>query len=132
MQTIIGRLVSDATTKELKDGRKVVAFTIAQNDRFKVKGSDELKQVTNFFNCSYWIATGIAAHLKKGGLVEVSGRIGVNVWKNMDGDARASPTLHAQHIRLHGLPRLSGSNAKTAAAITSRDAPVQEADDLPF
>ncbi|MCH5597994.1 single-stranded DNA-binding protein [Niabella ginsengisoli] len=65
MQTIIGRLTANATIKELKDGRKVVTFTIAQNDRFKVKGSDEVQQLTNFYNCSYWISTGIASHLKK-------------------------------------------------------------------
>lgn len=124
MQTIIGRLTANATIKETKDGRKLVAFTIAQNERFKVKGSDEVKQVTNYFNCSYWIATGIADHLKKGILVEATGRVGLNLWNNMDGEAKASLTLHVQHIQLHGK---SGN-------IHNEAEPVNETEkaDLPF
>ncbi|HMR83669.1 MAG TPA: single-stranded DNA-binding protein [Niabella sp.] len=129
MQTIIGRLTANATIKETKDGRKLVAFTIAQNDRFKVKGSDEVKQVTNYFNCAYWIATGIAEHLKKGLLVEVTGRIGVNAWKNMDGDAKASLTLHVQHIQLHGkVSAAQTEKATTAEPVAAND----KEDDLPF
>jgi single-strand DNA-binding protein len=102
MQTVIGRVVNNAVIRETKDGRKLVAFTVAQNDRFKVKGSNEVKQLTNYFNCSYWLSTGIAEHLKKGMLVEAVGRIGLNTWKNADGEARASLTLHVQNVQLHG------------------------------
>jgi len=128
MQTIIGRLVANAEIKELKDGRKLVTFTIAQNDRFKVKTSDEVKQVTNFFNCSYWIATGIAKHLKKGQLVEVIGRIGVDAWKDMDGDVRARLTLHVQYIQLHGKTKtLEAQNETTTSPKTETSKA-----DLPF
>ncbi|HMR82565.1 MAG TPA: single-stranded DNA-binding protein [Niabella sp.] len=127
MQTIFGRLTADATTVTLEDGRKVVNFTIAQNDRFKVKGAKEVKQVTNFYNCAYWMGTGIAAVLKKGTLIEAAGRVGVNAWKGADGNAKARLTLHVQHIQLHG-------KAKTAAATTTSDAPAPgtEEDNLPF
>lgn len=112
MNTVTGRLTADAQLKELEDGRKVINFTMAQNDRFKPKGANEVKQVTNFFDCSYWGSIGIAEHLKKGMLIEATGRIGVNVWTNMDGDARARLTLHVQHIQLHG-------SAKAAIAATN-------------
>lgn len=129
MQTIMGRLTANAAIRETKDGRKLVAFTIAQNDRFKVKGSDEVKKVTNYFNCSYWMGTGIAEYLKKGLLVEATGRIGVNVWNNKDGDARASLTLHVQHIQLHG--KADKSDVKDTSPATT---PVTETEkeDLPF
>lgn len=127
MQTIIGRLTADATIATLEDGRTVVGFTIAQNDRFKVKGSDEVKQVTNFYQCAYWMGTGIAAHLKKGMLVEAVGRVGVNAWQGADGTAKARLTLHVQHIQLHG-------KAKAATAGSEEPAPESqsEKDNLPF
>ncbi|HMR84766.1 MAG TPA: single-stranded DNA-binding protein [Niabella sp.] len=127
MQTIIGRLTADAIIATLEDGRTVVNFTIAQNDRLKVKGSDEVKQLTNYYNCAYWMGTGIASHLKKGMLVEAAGRIGVNAWQGADGTAKARLTLHVQHIQLHG-------KAKTAAPSTDEPAPEtqSEKEDLPF
>ena len=89
----------------------MVNFTVAQNSRFKVKGSDEVKQVTNYFNCAYWMGTGIAAHLKKGILVETAGRIGLNAWQNASGEARASLTMHVQHIQLHGKAKATDATA---------------------
>jgi single-strand DNA-binding protein len=65
MQSIFGRLTANAAIKQTNDGRQLVVFSIAQNNRFKVKGSGEVKQVTNYFNCSYWLGTGIAKDLKK-------------------------------------------------------------------
>jgi len=127
MQTVIGRLTADAKIATTKDGRSVVNFTIAQNDRFKVKGSDEVKQVTTYFQCAYWMGTSIAAHLKKGTLVEAVGRIGVNAWQNMEGNVMANPTLHVQFIKLHGSMK---GNATTQTA--SVPATTEPADDLPF
>lgn len=129
MQTIIGRVVANAVVKEIKDGRKLVAFTVAQNDRFKVKGSDQVKQLTNYFNCSYWLSTGVAGYLRKGVIVETSGRLGVNAWINAYGEARASLMLHVESIRIHGGSK-KGENIpeEPATAITAGDAK----DDMPF
>jgi single-strand DNA-binding protein len=127
MQKVIGRLVSDATVNETKDGRKVVNFTIAKNDRFKVKGSNELKQVTNYFQCSYWMGAGIAQHMKKGMLIEAAGRIGVSAWKNASGETKAALTLHVQFIQLHGKAVKAATDATTQnpapAETYSRDLP---------
>lgn len=127
MQTVIGRLTANAKITTTKDDRKVVNFTIAQNDRFKVKGTGEVKQFTTYFQCSYWMGTGIAAHLQKGMLVEVVGRIGVNAWQNAEGGIIANPTLHVQFVKLHG-------KAKDAAAPQTVSEPVTTVaeDDLPF
>ncbi len=123
MQTVIGRITADAKINEVKDGRKVVAFTIAENNRFKVKGSEEVKQITNYYNCSYWLGTGVADHLKKGMLIEAAGRIGINAWQNASGEPKASLTMHVQQIQLHGKAG-SSATAKPEAATTN--------DDLPF
>ena len=71
---IVGRLTTDAKVNETKNGIRVVNFSLAVNDRFKT-GSGEIKEQVTFFNCSYWMSSGIAEHLLKGSLVEVSGRV---------------------------------------------------------
>jgi len=127
MQTVIGRLTADAKITTTKDERNVVNFTIAQNDRFKVKATGEVKQLTTYFQCAYWMGTGIAAHLKKGTLVEAVGRIGVNAYQNMDGNVVANPTLHVQFIKLHG-----SAKGNAIAPTGSVPATTEPADDLPF
>lgn len=129
MITIIGRIAADAQIKTVSEGRQVVTFTIAQNERFRVKGSDEVKQVVTYFNCSYWKKTTIASHLQKGVLVEVSGRVGVNAWKDAKGDPRASLNLHVQNIQLHGKAgKADGTHEQQEQPADSLD----EVDDLPF
>jgi single-strand DNA-binding protein len=122
-QTFIGRLTTDAAVRNLKDGRKVVHFTIAMNRRFKSKDSTEVKERTTFLNCSYWLNTSIAAHLKKGNLIAAAGYTGVNAWINSDGDAKAGLTLHVQAIDFLAKVRASNTNVTTTA---------ETADDLPF
>jgi single-strand DNA-binding protein len=122
MQTVIGRITSDAKINETKDGRKVVNFTIAENYRYKAKGSEEVKQAANFYHCSYWLNTNISQHLRKGTLVETCGRLGINAWKNMEGEAKASLNLHVNFIQLHG-------SKKDSVVAPNTDT---TADDLPF
>jgi single-strand DNA-binding protein len=127
MQTVIGRLTADAKISELKDGRKVVNFSLASNRRFKPKGASEVKKITTFYNGSYWISTGIAEIMKKGSLLEVGGFIDMNTWSNMQGEAKGTLTIHASYIELHG-------KAKTGDPVNQEIQPVtaEAKDDLPF
>lgn len=129
MITVIGRITADAQVKTVSEGRQVVTFTIAQNERFRVKGSDEIKQVVNYFSCSYWMKTGIAKHLQKGVLVEAAGRIGVNAWIDQNGEARASLNIHVQSIHLHS--KASKMDEVTSAQDQPADS-VEEVDEIPF
>ncbi len=122
---LTGRLTADARVNTLKDDRKVVNFSIVINDRYKPKNG-EVKEIATFVNCAYWINPGIAPHLTKGTLVELYGRIGVNAWNNMDGEARATLTLHVSNIKLHGGKK---NDAQPAGQHVS---PEPSADDLPF
>jgi single-strand DNA-binding protein len=99
---IIGRLTANAKRKELSDGRNVVNFSIAINDSYKPKGATEAKKVTTFVDCAYWINPGIADHLKKGSIVQLSGSISARAYKNMDGEAKANLSFHVNTIKLHG------------------------------
>ena len=125
---IIGRLTADATVNALKDERKVVNFSIAINDSYRAKGSDERTQVTTYVQCAYWISTSIAAHLTKGTLVELSGRIGVDAWNNMQGEPKAALRFHVSTIKLHGKSNRISTESNPVAV----PAGTGVTDDLPF
>lgn len=95
---LTGRLTSDAKVKTLKDKRQVVAFTIVINDYFTSGG--EKKQEATYFNCSYWISTKVAQILTKGNVVQLSGRVGLNAYKGMDGEFNAYLTFHVNSFKL--------------------------------
>ena len=128
---IIGRITRDATVSETKAGKKVVNFSIANNDTYKTKGSSEVQKITTFVNCAYWINPGMAVYLTKGTLVECYGRIGANAWTNKEGEVKASLTFHVNTIKLHG--RSASGNTTTTPVVPMTTAPAAAvADDLPF
>ncbi|WP_316848970.1 single-stranded DNA-binding protein [Pedobacter agri] len=97
---ITGRLTADAVVRTVSGDRKVVGFSIAINDTFRSGG--EQKKITTFIDCSYWLNTGIAEYLKKGGWVQLYGRIGVNAYMSGNNEAKASLTFHTSEIKLLG------------------------------
>lgn len=121
---LIGRLTKDAVVAQLKDERKVVNFTLAVNDYYKPNGNNKGVTVTTYVSCSYWISTAIAAMLKKGNLIEITGRLTVNAYKDMQGEAKGSLNCHVNSIKVH-----QQMKADTAKAEVKQEAPV---DDLPF
>jgi len=81
-------------------------------------------------NCSYWIGTGIAEHLRKGTLVELCGNISVTAWNDMKGEAKGSLNFHVINLKLHGNSKKATENASVAAATEPQG--VAAGDDLPF
>jgi single-strand DNA-binding protein len=121
---IIGRLTANAMSKELASGKTVVSFSIAINDSYKPKGATEVKKITTFVDCSYWINPGVTAFLKKGSIVQLSGSISARAYKNMDGEPKATLNFHVNSIKLHG------GNKKNEI---QEPIPVRETtEDLPF
>ena len=125
--TIVGRLTRDAIVNSLKDEREVVNFTLAVNDYYKPKNGEALKFAT-YYNCAYWITAKVAAHLKKGTLVEVTGRIYVIAFPGADGTAKASLNCHVRNIKIHAWPK-EVEIIKGAAPNTTTD---ESTDDVPF
>ncbi len=121
-----GRVTGDATVTTTKNGRKVVNFSIAINDRYKPKDSDEWKQFTTFVSCSYWRSEAIAAIIKKGGLVELSGRISVSAWMNAKGEPKGTLNFHVNNLKLHGKAGAAEKSIPAPADIT------EPLEDLPF
>lgn len=126
--TIIGRTTKDAIVNTTKDGRKVVNFSIAINESYKPKGGERVK-VTTYCNCSYWLSEKIAENLKKGTLLEVTGRIYVSAYVGTDGTAKASLNCHVSAIKIHAWPK-EVEVVGTADQTTSVNE--TESDDVPF
>ncbi len=120
---LIGRLTKDAVVAQLKDERKVVNFILAVNDYYKPKNSDKGVTTTTFISCGYWISSAIAHILKKGALVEITGRLMVNAYKDMQGEARGSLNCHVDSIKVHQQAKVDQTKQKK-----EESAP----DDLPF
>jgi single-strand DNA-binding protein len=98
---LVGRLTKDAVVNQLKDERKVVNFSLAVNDYYKPKNSDKGVIVTTYVNCAYWVSPKIVEWLKKGNLIEITGRLAINVYKDMQGDAKGTFTCHVDSIKIH-------------------------------
>lgn len=131
IMNITGRLTGDAQVHKLKDNREVVNFSVAVNDSYKTKQGERVEQ-TAFFDCSYWISPNVAKILTKGTLVELTGRVSVRAWTDMDGKARAGLNFHTSNIKLHGGSKRTETVQATAQTENNKVAVQGTEDDLPF
>jgi single-strand DNA-binding protein len=125
--TIVGRITKDAVVNQLKDEREVVNFSIAVNDYYKPKNGEGV-QLTAYYNCSYWISSKMAANLKKGTLVEVTGRIYVTSYAGADGTAKASLNCHVNNIKIHAWTKDAEAIGKPPYILVKEEV----VEDLPF
>ncbi len=79
MNTIVGRITKNAEINTLKNDRQVVNFSVAINDSYRAKHG-ERRELTTYYNCSYWISPNVAKILTKGTLVELTGRASSSAW----------------------------------------------------
>jgi len=131
MQTIVGRLTANAKVNTLEDEREVVNFSVAVNDFYRPKGAEEVKQITTYFNCAYWISSKAAARLKKGTLVEVSGRIYATAYLNGNEPA-ARLNVQVNNFKVHAQPSAGEPAASEQPSPTEPPVEQQPVDDLPF
>ncbi|WP_423147036.1 single-stranded DNA-binding protein [Rubrolithibacter danxiaensis] len=93
---ITGRLTANAQVNTLKDERQVVHFSIAINDSYRPKDSDEIRQITTYINCSYWLNVKAAKWLKKRTLVQLYGLVGLNAMCQLTGRGSRLPHFSCQ------------------------------------
>ncbi|MEO6135863.1 MAG: single-stranded DNA-binding protein [Ginsengibacter sp.] len=125
---ITARLTGDAKVATVKNDKQVVNFSVAINDNYKAKGSNEVTKMVTYVQCDYWVNPAIAQYLTKGALVELQGRIGVNAYTGKEGEAKASLTFHVNTIKLHGRAKASDETRNMVNAAVA----AVPADDLPF
>ena len=125
-------LTGDATVRKTKSDKQLVAFSVVINDDYKDK-SGEKKKVATYINCAYWRSTNIAVHLKKGSVVTVSGRMGINAYKKQDGEFNASLSFTTDSIKIVAFSKKAEVTSGAAAASANNTGSNGEAvDDLPF
>lgn len=127
---ITGRLTADATVHKVSENNEVVNFSIAINDNYKPKGSNEVKEVVTYINCSYWLNSKIAQWLKKGALVQLFGRIGLNVYSSSDGRALGSLTFHTNNLKIIVFAKTKQQTTQEPLNVNLNSD--KEPDDLPF
>lgn len=128
---IIGRLTRDAQIRTTPQDKQVVNFSVAINDSYKNKQGERVEQST-YLDCSYWISTSVAKVLKKGTLVELTGRVSARAWMGRDGEPKAALNYHVSQIKFHGSSRKSEPLQATAKVDNNQLVPLEAADDLPF
>lgn len=121
-----GRITADAKISTVKGDKEVVNFSVAINDRYRPKGSTETKEFVTYINVAWWMGTGIAKILKKGAILTVSGRLYVNAYNDLQGNAKASINCHASEIKLVQLKKTEQTEEHQPADI------IEPIADLPF
>lgn len=122
-----GRITTDARTSVVKDGKEVVNFSIALNERFKPKGSTEPKEFTTYIDVAWWMNPAISKILKKGAIVTISGRIYPRAYSDMEGNPKASINCHANKIQIIHFAKRTTKESTLESAETA-----ELVDDLPF
>ena len=94
---IAGYVGGDVAAIQTSDS-KVANFSVAVNESF----GDTTK--TTWFQIAAWnaLADMVTAHITKGQLVLVDGRISANTWVDVEGNLQFALRLTAQTIRLLG------------------------------
>jgi len=122
MVQLFGRITADAKVSKVREDKEVINFTIAINDSYKSKDGTIKKTV--FVRCSYWFNSGMAAHLTKGRLIEVNGRLEVSAYINMQVEPVGRLDFHVSNFKF-----LGNSEKKSTEKIPAENKP---AVDLPF
>lgn len=107
---ITGRVTADAAVRRAGE-KEVLSFSIAVNDRYKVTGSSEYKEVTTFINCSYWLTMKAAQWVKRGAVVLLNGRLGMHVYINSEGNPIGSIDFHVNAINIVAFAKRSSDKA---------------------
>jgi single-strand DNA-binding protein len=128
----IGRLTADARVSETKTGKQVTNFTVALNDSYRAAATGERVQVTAFIRCSYWLNSKVAEWLKKGDVVSVQGRIGMETYKDKQGEAAGNITCHVNRLNIYSNKAQDKDAGKVKKQQSEPENKQQDEDDLPF
>jgi len=130
-----GRLTADAEVRDVKNDKKVTAFTVAVNKRYKNKAGEK-QEKTSFIRCAYWLNAGLAIYLTKGAIVEINGLIEAEAWTDKNGQAQANLICSVDNIKLYGNATNANSSARSQeeerVPVSAGDETPPDNDDLPF
>lgn len=125
MLTLTGKIYRNAKIHTTGTGKKVVQFTIVDVFQF-VAPNGELKEISTYYNCSYWKSESLADMLAKGMIVTVSGYCKAEPYEK-DGEQKARSAFHVELFTIQsesqdqagGQPSANGQEAVTGKSTKS-------------
>lgn len=114
---IVGNLGRDPELRYAPSGTPVCSFSLATNEKRKVK-SGEFEEVVTWFRVTLFgkQAEAAANYLVKGRPVFIEGRLRVDEWTDKDGKPRHTLEVNATDMQFIGGGNRDESQAKAAAA----------------
>ena len=149
---LVGNLGKDPEVRRLESGAVVAKFSIATNENYMDKKTNEWQTITEWHNVIAWrnLAESAERNLKKGKLAYVEGKLTTRKWTDKDGNDRYTTEVVANVLRLlekregsgsggngPGMPTeepatVSYSNTSTPTTTANEPSADMPADDLPF
>ena len=122
---LTGNVGKDTEARHLENGKVVVNFSLATNERYKNKQGEEVTN-TEWHKCVAWspLAEVIEKYVKKGDKLYIEGSITTRKWQDKEGNDRYTTEVKAFNMTL-----LGGTEKKSTQQAT---VVVGEEDDLPF
>jgi len=101
---LVGNLGADPETRYLPSGDAVSNIRLATTDRYKEKGSGEMKELTEWHRVAFFgrLAEIANEYLKKGSSVYIEGRIRTRKWTDQAGQERYSTEIVADQMQMLG------------------------------
>ena len=128
---LLGHLGQDSETKFTQAGVARTTFSVATNRSIKDRESGELREETDWHNCVFWRAEGVAQYLMRGKRVYLEGRLQTRSYEDAAGAKR-----HATEVVVEELILLGGGDEGKQAATKPKPKEEEEFvatdDDIPF
>ncbi|MFA6509386.1 MAG: single-stranded DNA-binding protein [Candidatus Peribacteraceae bacterium] len=101
---VIGNVTRDPEIRTTTGGQQVLTLGVATNEKWKDKGSGEMRERTEFHNVVIWgaLAQEVAKMLKKGNKAYVCGRVQTRSWETKDGQKRYTTEIVADQVNMLG------------------------------
>lgn len=114
IERVTGRVTTAPRVNEV-DGKPVVNFSLAINERYKTRAG-ELKEETTYIDCSLWNRPNVSEYITKGALIEVSGRLKVRAFMAASNEPRGVFHLTVLRLKFHTSNKSQPSTAAGADA----------------
>jgi len=127
-KVILGRLGQKPEARFLPGTeRKVVHFTLATNERFFNKNTNEAVNRTEWHRIVVWgpLADFCEKYLVQGKQILLEGKLRTRPWQDKDGNKRSTTEVEAQNIVLLGKREESGQEEAVAGNQSAPDFPME-------
>ncbi len=123
-----GTVGADAEVKALESGNNVATVSIAVNESYTDKNTNEKKSKVEWFRVEAWrgLATFLGTYGKKGTEFLIEGKLKNESWEK-DGQTQRSTKIVAENIVFSGTKSTSTAPAQSAAPAAAPQAPAQAA-----